>query len=530
MKHGFRVAGTAAAWLLAAAAGPARAAAPPDHGSAPVPEAPSFLDGARTVVAERLGPVEADPLGRMLAPVRLRYAGRDRAFDALVGGTAIAALDPDADAALAEAGVRRVRPLMPSIGLWLVEAEAGGDGLDVAARLGQARGRGVREAFPDLYLRLRPTAEPYTPNDPRFPGQWFFESMRMTEAWGLSRGDPGTVIVVNDTGCDAAHPDLAAKLDEGIDTVDGDSDPTPVPAVVTSPAHGTECAGLVAASTNNGEGIAGGCPECRMRCARMLVDGPTPLSSTVEAFDFALQVGAAVSSNSWGFADSFPVPQVIADAINNLFDNGRGGRGALVVFAAGNDDRLIEDDELQAVRGVLTIGAVNHFDEQTSFTNYGNAVDLVAPTGTLTTDISGPGGDDPGDYTSLFGGTSSACPVAAGVAALLASAAPEKTSAELYDALIRTARPAPYAKPDSNGHDAVYGHGILDPVAALEDVLGITEQPPPAPEAQDEEEACACRAGGAGPTGPAGLGVAAIAAALALRRARRRIPARPRRR
>ena len=112
---------------------------------------------------------------------------------------------------------------------------------------------------------------------------------------------------------------------------------------------------------------------------------------------------------------------------------------------------------------------------KTPFTNSGSSVDLVAPTGTLTTDLSGAVGDDPGDYTSLFGGTSSACPVAAGIAALLVSAAPERTSAELYDLLIETARVAPYATPDVNGHDLVFGYGIIDPVKALKKAMGIVD-------------------------------------------------------
>jgi MYXO-CTERM domain-containing protein len=481
-----------------------------------------LADGARLVEAERLGPPEIDAAGRALAPVRLRYAGRVQPVDARIDRTAIVKLDAGAApelvaAALEEAGARLVRPLMPSIGLWLAEASQGGDGLDVAERLGSeaARARGVREAFPNLYVRLMATADPYTPNDPRLPGQWYFEDMRMTEAWGLSQGDPGTSIVVVDTGCDLQHPDLAAKIDPGLDVVDGDADPAYQMGAVGA-AHGTECAGLVAAVTDNGEGIAGGCPACRLRCVRLLADIDLPLSATVDTFNFAFEVNASVVSNSWNFADPIPVPQVIEDAVNNVFDNGRGGKGALVLFAAGNDSRAIGDDELQAVRGVLGIGAVNHLDEQTSFTNFGNAIDVVAPTGTLTTDISGTEGDDPADYTTAFGGTSSACPVAAGVAALLASAAPERTSAELYEVMIRTARPAPYAQPDQNGHDPIYGYGILDPVPALSDVLGLAT--PPA--AKEEADAgCACSAA---PAGDAGFGAALYAAALLLRRGRRR--------
>jgi subtilisin family serine protease len=239
----------------------------------------------------------------------------------------------------------------------------------------------------------------------------------------------------------------------------------------------------------------------------------------VEAFNFALQTNAAVVSNSWSFADPMPVPQVVADAIQEVFMNGRGGKGALVLFAAGNEDREIGADEMVALPSVLAIGAINNFDDKTSFTNYGAAVELVAPVGTVTTDITGALGYDPSEYTNLFGGTSSACPVAAGIAGLLASAAPDRTSGELYDAMIRTARAAPLAVPDANGHDPVYGYGVVDPVAALSDLLGLSGEPAPAP----AEEDGGCAIGGAiGERGGAAWLGAAVVAALSAYRVRRR--------
>lgn len=502
----------------------------------------SFHDGDRLVeVREAAEQVEPSlPRRRGLTPVRLRYPGRatsgtrSRSFEvqAFVDRTAIVDLEPGAEAELDALGARLVRPLMPSIGLYLVEDTTGGDGVDLARRLQPAspRGRGVRRAMPNLHLFHRRHAE-YIPNDPKLSGQWYFDNLKMTAAWGFYRGDPATSIVVIDTGCDLTHPDLVDKLDPGLDVADGDDDPSPV-VTENGAEHGTACAGLVAASTDNGEGIAGGCPECRMRCVRLLSDAPVPLDADIQAFDFAFQTGAAVVSNSWGFVEAIPVPSMLEDAINNVFDNGRGGKGALVLFAIGNDDREVGDDEMQAVRGVLAIGAINNLDDKTPFTNFGACSDLVAPTGTLTTDIVGAPGNDPGDYSNLFGGTSSACPVAAGIAALLAGAAPDRTSAELYELLIQTARPAPYAVPDQNGHDPVFGYGIIDPVKALEQVMGAGgsggggagggggmggsgENPP------DEAGGCACGVEGEGASWPGALAYA-VGLGLVLARVRRR--------
>lgn len=495
----------------------------------------AYLDGGRRVELERLGPPTLDGRGRMTAPVEVRYAD-GRMARALVDDTAIVQVEVGREDALRAHGGRLIRPLMLSAGLWLAADDTGQDGAALAARLSSdvARASGVREAIPNLHLAMRTTAD-FTPSDPRFAGQWYFQNLNMPEAWGLSVGDASTTIVVVDTGCDLAHPDLVAKLDPGRDVVDGDDDPSFDPGA-DGAAHGTECAGLVGAATNNGEGIAGGCPECRVRCVRMLSDEAVPLSADVEAFEFALEVDAAVVSNSWGFVDDIPIPGVLATAIDNVATNGRGGKGALVLFAAGNDDSEIHDDELQAAPGVICVGAINNFDESTPFTNFGAALDLVAPTGTLTTDISGAGGDDPTDYTNLFGGTSSACPVAAGVAALLASAAPDKTAAELTAILISTTRPAPFAAPDDQGHDPLYGYGILDPPAALRSAMGL-----PAGEGgagsggageggaggagagDDDGEGCDCRASGAASSSGA-FAIAGLAAAIAgYRRARRRL-------
>jgi MYXO-CTERM domain-containing protein len=111
--------------------------------------------------------------------------------------------------------------------------------------------------------------------------------------------------------------------------------------------------------------------------------------------------------------------------------------------------------------------------------------------------------------------------VAAGIAGLLVSAAPDKTSQELYDVLIKTARPAPFAVPDDKGHDQVYGYGIIDPVAAL-DALNPQETPDGGADGgttPPEESGCSCKQA---PSAPAGGALYAIGLALAAFRARRR--------
>lgn len=462
--------------------GPAPVTSPPPTA---VP-AVTYRDGSYRVAADRLGPGQ----------VRLRWAD-GRGTTAGITRDAIATLPLNATAraaVVARAELVVVRPLAARLGITLVRsARPAEDGLDLAARLADDDALAI---IPDLRLARRRAGFTPPADDPRRDGQWYLDTIGVEAAWGVVTGDAETVIAVVDNGCELDHPDLAANMLPGRDVYDGDDDPS---YVSRSPGnnHGTSCAGIVAAVGDNAIGIAGVCPDCRLRCVRLL--GPdtgdgtgsvVPVSADVEAFDVEVTWGVAVSSNSWGFVDRFPVPGPMRAALEGLIRDGRDGLGAVVVFAAGNDSREVFDDEIYGIAGVVTVGAINTFDEAAQFSNYGPGVDLVAPTGNLTADITGADGDGPGDYTSTFGGTSSACPVVAGVAALLLSAAPETTGADLVATLIATTRPAPFAQPDDNGHDPLYGYGIIAPYAALE-ALGAVPEPGPEPSPEPGPEATA---------------------------------------
>lgn len=392
--------------------------------------------------------------------------------------------------------------------LWRVEGGPGEDGRALAARL---LAEGVaRRAMPDLSLARAPSAISVPPNDPRYGGQWYLQTIGIEDAWAIETGDPAVSIVIVDNGCEMTHPDLAAAFLGGRDVRDMDDDPSP-DASEPGAEHGTACAGIAAGIGDNGIGIAGVCPECTLHCVRLL--GPrgslTPLSADIAAFEYARSVGARVVSNSWGFVEAISAPPMLRSVVEGLFDD-----GVLVVFAAGNDNRELYDDELTGLRGVIAVGALNLFDEVAPFSNFGPSLDLTAPTGTLSTDLTGPAGASPDDYTTSFGGTSSSCPVVAGVAGLLFSAAPSATAREVHDALIATTRPAPFAEPDARGHDPLHGYGIVSPAAALRALTGMpapSDAGVPASDAGPTEsppQGCSCRAA------PAGAAPAWIALAL----------------
>jgi subtilisin family serine protease len=124
------------------------------------------------------------------------------------------------------------------------------------------------------------------------------------------------------------------------------------------------------------------------------------------------------------------------------------------------------------VPGVLGVGATNNLGELTQFSNRGRSVDVTAPTGTVTTDISGADGGADGDVTFTFGGTSSACPLVAGLAGLILSAKPELTADEVNAIIEETAEQSAFARPDDTGHDLEYGFGLVRADLALAQVVG----------------------------------------------------------
>jgi MYXO-CTERM domain-containing protein len=170
-----------------------------------------------------------------------------------------------------------------------------------------------------------------------------------------------------------------------------------------------------------------------------------------------------VINNSWGYVDPVQAPSSIADAIEDARTRSRDGKGALVVFAAGNDDRTLDDGELTGLEGVLCVSAVDSYGNPTNYTNFGPSVDVSAPSATVSI--------GPGDtIITNFGGTSAAAPVATGLAAWALSVSPELTADALGDLLISTASKNPLVQYDADGHNDTYGYGTISPaniVAAL---------------------------------------------------------------
>ena len=342
-------------------------------------------------------------------------------------------------------------------------------------------------AFPDVELPIRSASEvdPADFDDPGRGGQWYLDDLSMDELLAVSLGDPSTRVAVIDSGIDIGHSDLVDAVDAPYDAFSDDDDPSPDPGEYCPEGstgicdeHGTAVSGVVAARADNGTGIVGMCPQCTLVPIKLLGEGggSNTLAVDIRAFEHAIAQDVAVINNSWGFTQPMAVPATLAAVIERAATEPRDGKGALVVFAAGNDDREIEPDELQAMDAVLCVAAVDSYGNPTNYTNYGDPIDVAAPSATVT--IAPEEG-----MIDNFGGTSAAAPVASGLAAWAVSVDPSLTAVELKALLIDTAEPSPLVTHDENGHNDYFGYGLIDALAVrdalvqAQDTGGGTEEP-----------------------------------------------------
>ena len=369
----------------------------------------------------------------------------------------------------------------------------------------------VRWAVPDFIYEKRAA---FQPNDDYYGYQWHLDRISASSAWDLEQGNDQIVIAILDSGVELDHPDLVDKLVEPYDALEQDADPTPN----GSDAHGTACAALAAATTNNGRGVAGVCPGCSVMPIRIMSEqGWGRYGADSDAFYWAIDRGAQILSNSWGPAQPSYIPANFAEAITYAAESGRSGLGAIVLFASGNEYRQNADYELPSHPLVLGVGATGNQDYRESYSNYGYELDIVAPAGSVTADITGNYGYASGSYSFEFGGTSAATPVAAGIVGLMLSASPGLSRDQVFSILKDTADEVG-GQSYSQGFNAYYGYGRVNAFGAVQSSLAIGDSDcVPSPEdcsngidddcdglIDRDDPACAPEPEQPGPAGPAG--------------------------
>jgi Subtilase family len=315
------------------------------------------------------------------------------------------------------------------------------------------------------------------PNDPYFSLQYYLQNASMVvgipvdvnvrKAWLVNRGGGlpsggGLVVAVVDEGVHAAHPDFGTRVLFGWDAYGNNSFGCSDCAANPYPGetHGTSVAGIIGASADNGVGVSGIASDALIlpiRVSRLGVfASPAQIANGI---NYAWSTGEAkVINNSWTRNTSCfgctPPDVVINNAITNATSSGRGGKGTVVVFSAGNvsarSQGIINGPNWPATQSnVISVSSISQYGTIADYAPRGSRIDVVAPSSNVTSGNCPNAGDlvtaqlftacpanaINGDvqYTNRFGGTSAAAPQVAAIAAMLLTDNPSLTWAQVRD-------------------------------------------------------------------------------------------------
>ncbi|MCC6152959.1 MAG: S8 family serine peptidase [Candidatus Hydrogenedentes bacterium] len=378
--------------------------------------------------------------------------------------------------------------------------QANGTGLLASLEAANALFEGGKVEWATPLIEMQQTKK-LVPNDTLFPNQWHLRNtaqgaagvgavagndIDVVSAWDSVDGTGVNVAIVDD-GLQTSHEDLDAnvRIDIDIDINGGDADPSPTSADF----HGTPCAGLVAAETNNSLGTSGVAFGSKLVGVRLIA---APVTDAQEAQAMNHQVAPTlaadrvfISSNSWGPIDDGATLGTFGGltgaALANATTNGRGGRGTIFVWAAGNgfqDGDHSGYDGYASSRYTISVAATGADGVYSDYSEQGASLIVNAPSswsgaGITTVDLTGGNGLSGTNYTSGFGGTSAACPIVAGVVGLMLDANPYLGWRDVQHLLAETASQNDPGEPGwfTNGagmdFNHNYGFGRVDAAAAV---------------------------------------------------------------
>lgn len=280
-------------------------------------------------------------------------------------------------------------------------------------------------------------SESLIPNDSLYEEyQWNLPSIYTEEGWKVTRGKETVIVAVIDTGVDLNHPEFEGKLVEGINLINQDEPPQ------DDDGHGTHVAGIIAANTNNNEGIAGITWYNKIMPIKVLdQSGSGTLFDVAEAIFWATDNGAKVINLSLGnYAES----EYLHEAIKYAY-----AHDVVLVAATGNDNT----DELgypAAYPEVIAVSATDNYLRRANFSNYGTYIDVMAPGVNIASTY-------PNNQYASLSGTSMASPHVAGLAALIRSQNPTLSNKEVENIIIKSTDDL-----GNSGKDEYYGYGEIN--------------------------------------------------------------------
>jgi subtilisin family serine protease len=284
------------------------------------------------------------------------------------------------------------------------------------------------------------------PNDPNYGSQSaYLEAMHLPEAWNTTTGNGNLILAILDSGVDLSHPDLRGRLVQGYDFVNNDANPS------DDFGHGTMVAGIAAAQTNNGQGVAGATWQGKIMPVKVLDSRGSATDNDIAAgIHYAVDHGASVINMSLGGPGASDILQSAVDYAT--------GHNVVVVAAAGNDGGTADASVPHypaACNGVIAVGATDSSGRLADFSSYGPWVDVLAPgEGIVSTTYNGSYGSG--------SGTSFSSPLVAAVAMLLRSDDPCESEASIVARIIGSAGGAITAS--STGSST---GGVVNALAAL---------------------------------------------------------------
>lgn len=298
------------------------------------------------------------------------------------------------------------------------------------------------------------------PDDPYFNQQWYLYNIGQDgatpgadisapEGWDIAQGSEEITLAIVDTGLDLTHEEFTDRVLPGYDFYNKDNDPS------DDHSHGTQVAGIAAATPHNHKGITGVCWRCNIMPIKVVSynDFSDPFT-VAQGIIYAVDHGADVINLSLGFfRDSATINKAIdyADDLNIVVSAGNGGRSSLLYPAQ--------------YAQTLAVGAVDKHDNWWSRSNYGQQLDLVAPGVAILTSF-------PNNEYYLTQGTSVAAPQVTGAIGVLLSVCPRLTPEQIRTLLYESADDL-----GPGGWDQHYGAGRLN----LEALLKAAQNSPGCP-------------------------------------------------
>nr|WP_083521596.1 S8 family serine peptidase [Arthrobacter luteolus] len=319
--------------------------------------------------------------------------------------------------------------------------------------------------------------------------EYWLADYGITEAWKKTQGE-GVKVAVIDTGIDSSHPDLTGAVTGGTD-VSGAGDPAGARGLGVNPEHGTLVATLLAGRGhaaeggdskdadkdkakydgpgNGPDGIIGVAPKAELLSVSAWIGGSNPGGVPIDAqlpnaVRWAVDNGAKVINMSLG-SSSTAWPESWDDAFLYAEQH-----DVVIVAAAGNRGvGMIQVGAPATIPGVLTVAGLDRQGKASwDSSSEGISIGVAAPAENLVGGL--PGG--PSRYAE-WSGTSAAAPLVSGVAALIRSAHPELSAAQVINRIITTAKDG-----GAPGRDTLYGYGIVDANAAVNaDVPAVAGNP-----------------------------------------------------